>query len=823
MTMKTKNLTMNSIYLRRLIAALISLSIVVTIATASFSEPLNALAELFITEEETYTAYASVIQSGTDGNGNIHLRVVVRDDVGTDVTAGDFTFQWQFSAGESNNFTNISGENAPALQRSDAVTAGYYRCVVSYSNTSDIPATPASGTFESNTIRITRAPNTRPYTAYILGSFTIAGTNNVQVNLNAVVRNQAGADITSSGDFEFRWERQDKVNGLPVGYFVPIPGAYSPTFSGAFNSPAFIRCRVTYIGDDGEPQSSVIFYTAPVNWTPVLSYSVGAQPIYTTSATTTVGRNLIIPTDRPPGFPAGAPFGQGQFNTNTTVVARVNASGQLIIELSNHNLQGGGNINTIGSYFQLHRLTDGETGEDLFDGVGVNSVLPNGNSTYTFTSASPLPGEGLYSFRFRVWRQNPAFDVVITGFVNISATASNGVLTSVDSTPIPPNGIIGETLDVDYPTYNSAVAGVTGDITIEFQHPANSIDYLPNLGAGTMAQQIIKRDTNHTLSSNAFVRPGWGFAGWNTAADGSGTAYTAQQVFTITENLTLFAQWSQDIFTITYHPGNGGTGSMPTQNVNLGDDYTVSNNGFVHTDHPAMVFDRWTTQPGGGGMFYYEGDLMLAVTTDVTLYAQWKPGVFTITYDPNGGDGTMDTSVVNSGADYNVKANAFTPPDNGSVFDIWNTEPDGSGTFYAPNQPIYNVTENITLYAQWMPAPDFDFTDATGFISMKFILLPADTDEGGILGGSNTRVYFRTSEYTTLDDIEFVFGSEDRDARLGGITYATGDPDVFYFYLNEEIINALDGGANEVIIRGLVEYGENKQISVRKIGLFNLH
>ena len=45
------------------------------------------------------------------------------------------------------------------------------------------------------------------------------------------------------------------------------------------------------------------------------------------------------------------------------------------------------------------------------------------------------------------------------------------------------------------------------------------------------------------LTANAFTKTNSTFAGWNTAADGSGTSYTDQSTITPTANITLYAQW----------------------------------------------------------------------------------------------------------------------------------------------------------------------------------------------------------------------------------------------------------------------------------------
>ena len=69
-----------------------------------------------------------------------------------------------------------------------------------------------------------------------------------------------------------------------------------------------------------------------------------------------------------------------------------------------------------------------------------------------------------------------------------------------------------------------------------------------NGGEGEMAPQVMDLGVKTALSENAFKRAGFTFAGWNTAADGSGKAFAdREEVLDLAktgEEVTLFAQWS---------------------------------------------------------------------------------------------------------------------------------------------------------------------------------------------------------------------------------------------------------------------------------------
>lgn len=116
---------------------------------------------------------------------------------------------------------------------------------------------------------------------------------------------------------------------------------------------------------------------------------------------------------------------------------------------------------------------------------------------------------------------------------------------------------------------------------------------------GTMAAQTLTYDAKAALSANAFTRTGYSFNGWNTSADGKGTAYAdkAQVVNLSTKDgdtVQLYAQWSA----ITYHIAydlNGGTaaGDNPAE-------YTVESGAITLTapTRTGYTFAGWTGANG---------------------------------------------------------------------------------------------------------------------------------------------------------------------------------------------------------------------------------
>jgi uncharacterized repeat protein (TIGR02543 family) len=72
--------------------------------------------------------------------------------------------------------------------------------------------------------------------------------------------------------------------------------------------------------------------------------------------------------------------------------------------------------------------------------------------------------------------------------------------------------------------------------------PTKTVTFDANGGDGTMANQVASSATN--LTANSFARSGHSFTGWNTLANGAGTAFTDSASFPFTADQTLYAQWA---------------------------------------------------------------------------------------------------------------------------------------------------------------------------------------------------------------------------------------------------------------------------------------
>lgn len=106
-------------------------------------------------------------------------------------------------------------------------------------------------------------------------------------------------------------------------------------------------------------------------------------------------------------------------------------------------------------------------------------------------------------------------------------------------------------------------------------------------------------------------------------------------------------------------------------------------------------FDGWYTNQACTVSANFDG----TVNDDVTYYGRYTLSMATLSYDANGGTGSMDTSADALGKTVPVKENAFTR--DGYVFTEWNTKADGTGTPYKAGGYFPLNTKTNTLYAQW--------------------------------------------------------------------------------------------------------------------------
>ncbi len=138
---------------------------------------------------------------------------------------------------------------------------------------------------------------------------------------------------------------------------------------------------------------------------------------------------------------------------------------------------------------------------------------------------------------------------------------------------------------------------------------------------------------------------------------------------------------------------------------------------------------------------------------------------YAVTYDANGGTGTMtdNDSPYAVGATVTTLANTFTAPD-GMAFEAWNTQAEGEGTVYAAGAQFTMGTAPVTLYAQWIEPCTVKATMATTSTNNEYVNDAGDkswtinlSSSVSALGGCDITEYgfvYSTSESTPTTETE---------------------------------------------------------------------
>ena len=220
------------------------------------------------------------------------------------------------------------------------------------------------------------------------------------------------------------------------------------------------------------------------------------------------------------------------------------------------------------------------------------------------------------------------------------------------------------------------------------------LTYDANGGEGTIDSTAGAAGESVTVAENIFTRNNYTFTGWNTQADGKGTAYKAGDSFTLTdEDTVLYAQWSENApaqVNVSYD-ANGGTGTMESITGDVGSEIVIAQNGFARSGY---TFTGWNTQADGKGTAYKAGDSFTLTDKDTVLYAQWNKLV-TVSFDLCGhGGANISSQTFVSG---NKASEPTAPKEDGWVFGGWYTEKGCQYRFSFDSA----VTSDITLYAKW--------------------------------------------------------------------------------------------------------------------------
>lgn len=298
-------------------------------------------------------------------------------------------------------------------------------------------------------------------------------------------------------------------------------------------------------------------------------------------------------------------------------------------------------------------------------------------------------------------------------------------------------------------------------ISINTQLKQQNVSFDANGGEGAMSAQVFEHSVAQALTTNSFTKTGYTFAGWNTKADGTGTAYTDKQSVTFTpvndgDSITLYAQWTE----CTVHSWENGV----CAECGLGcvhDSYSYSASGNVITEtcingcgHSETAKLEYST---GNGTYSFTG---LAIQPlKVTYSSGWQGGDLPITYSTNNTNvGTAKGVITING----VIA--------GQEFKITEADISGATVTVDPTSGIYTGSAHtpdvtVTLDGFGTLVNDEDYTlswDKNGFTAPDTYTVTVNGT--GNFTGTTTQTF--NINAATLTDVNV--------AQVGTLTYGGG-------------------------------------------------
>jgi uncharacterized repeat protein (TIGR02543 family) len=231
-----------------------------------------------------------------------------------------------------------------------------------------------------------------------------------------------------------------------------------------------------------------------------------------------------------------------------------------------------------------------------------------------------------------------------------------------------------------------------------------TVSYSPNGGTTTISDtnQYSSGATVTVIFSPKPTKSNSEFIGWATSIkDNPDYTQDGTQTFIITDNITLYAVWrTVNTITVTFTSEKiiATANEAVASNVALGIVYILG--GEQEAIGMSILAGETTKEVAVAGV---ESIATAITTTKYDDEYYYNPVIGesvykTVTYNSNGGTGTMQSQSVPSGSNVTLRTNTFTKE--GEWFMGWATSASGTAT-YDDNAIISNLTENITLYAIW--------------------------------------------------------------------------------------------------------------------------
>ncbi len=210
-------------------------------------------------------------------------------------------------------------------------------------------------------------------------------------------------------------------------------------------------------------------------------------------------------------------------------------------------------------------------------------------------------------------------------------------------------------------------------------------------------------------------------------------------------------------YTVTYN-ANGGSGAPANQTKTHGTTLTLST---AAPSRSGYTFKGWATSSTATSATYQPGGTYSS-NANITLYAVWEGGQYTISYNANGGSGAPSNQT--KARDVNLTLSSTKPTRTGYTFVGWSTSSTATSAAYQPGS-TFSSNANTTLYAVWKAntyTVRYNANAGSGTMStsshtydtIKTLSLNTFTRNGYTFLGWSTNLYATTATYTNGQEVK---------------------------------------------------------------------
>ena len=206
---------------------------------------------------------------------------------------------------------------------------------------------------------------------------------------------------------------------------------------------------------------------------------------------------------------------------------------------------------------------------------------------------------------------------------------------------------------------------------------------------------------------------GYRFTGWSAG-------FTS-----VTANLTVYATYRANSYQVVLH-ANDGTATQTTEDFTYGEEKALFAKPFSRT---GCVLQGWATDPASSVVAYGDGQKVsnLAPSGSFHLYAVWSPIGYSVTFNANGGSGSMERVPLTYGETFTVPPCGFARE--ACTFKDWAVVINGAATNLASGAVVSNLTSEadgeVEFMANWIGSYTlaYDANTGTGMMTNETAVL----------------------------------------------------------------------------------------------------